>query len=72
MRQPKFRGVSKETNKWIYGFGWFETDYTETYLQELEQTKQDAANSLINIIEDSTKFYYTMLDVAHAVAAKMK
>ena len=42
MRQPKFRGVSKETNKWIYGFGWFETDYTEIYLQELEQTNQDA------------------------------
>ena len=42
----------------------------DKFLQE--QTKQDAANSLINIIEDSTKFYYTMLDVAHAVAAKMK
>ncbi|MGD6876825.1 YopX family protein [Bacillus infantis] len=34
MRQPKFRGFSKETNSWHYGHGWFKSDYTEEYKQE--------------------------------------
>lgn len=42
MVQPKFRGKSKETNEWSYGFGWYETDYTDEYLKELGQTLQDA------------------------------
>lgn len=34
MREPKFRGYSKETNSWHYGHGWFKTDLTEEYKQE--------------------------------------
>jgi hypothetical protein len=34
MKQPRFRGFSKETNSWHYGHGWFEVDYTEEYKQE--------------------------------------
>lgn len=34
MRQPKFRGFNIEENKWHYGHGWFEIDYTEEYKQE--------------------------------------
>lgn len=42
MKQPKFRGFSYETNSWQYGFGWFETDYTDDYLEEKGRSKQDA------------------------------
>lgn len=42
MEQPEFRGLSKESNSWNYGFGWYETDYTEEYLEELGQLEQDA------------------------------
>ncbi|MFS0878097.1 YopX family protein [Solibacillus isronensis] len=42
MMQPKFRGFSKEMKNWVYGFGWYETDYTDEYLEELKQEKQDA------------------------------
>lgn len=41
MIPPKFRGRCKETNQWVYGFGWMETDYTKEYLQGFGQTKQD-------------------------------
>lgn len=34
MRQPKFRGISRESNKWYYGYGWFKTDFTEEYKKE--------------------------------------
>lgn len=34
MKEPKFRGFSKETNSWYYGHGWFEIDYTDEYLKE--------------------------------------
>lgn len=34
MGQPKFRGFSRETNKWHYGHGWFEIDYTDEFLKE--------------------------------------
>lgn len=40
MREPKFRGFSKETNNWHYGHGWFEIDYTEEYLLEKGIEKQ--------------------------------
>ena len=42
MREPLFRGVSKETNEWVYGFGWFKTDYTEEYLKASGKIEQDA------------------------------
>lgn len=42
MKQPKFRGVSKETNNIIYGFGWCESGYTDEFLKELGQENQDA------------------------------
>jgi len=42
MRQPKFRGINKESGNWSYGFGWYETDYTDEFLKELKQPKQDA------------------------------
>lgn len=34
MREPKYRGFSKETKSWHYGHGWFKTDLTEEYKQE--------------------------------------
>lgn len=34
MREPKYRGFSKETNSWHYGHGWFEIDYTDEYKAE--------------------------------------
>lgn len=34
MNQPKFRGYSKETERWHYGHGWFKSNYTEEYKQE--------------------------------------
>lgn len=40
MREPKFRGFSKETNSWHYGHGWFEIDYTDEYLLEKGIEKQ--------------------------------
>jgi uncharacterized phage protein (TIGR01671 family) len=40
VREPLFRGVSKETNEWVYGFGWFKTDYTEEYLKALGKIEQ--------------------------------
>lgn len=42
MRESLFRGVSEETNEWVYGFGWFKTDYTEEYLKESGKIEQDA------------------------------
>lgn len=40
--QPLFRGINKETNQWVYGFGWYKTEYTEKFLFELKQSEQDA------------------------------
>lgn len=34
MKEPKFRGFNLETNKWYYGHGWFEADYTNEFLEE--------------------------------------
>jgi len=34
MKQPKFRGYSVEEDRWYYGYGWFEIDYTDEYLKE--------------------------------------
>lgn len=34
MTEPEFRGFNKEENKWFYGHGWSEIDYTVEYLQE--------------------------------------
>lgn len=34
MREPKFRGYSKGTNSWHYGFGWIDIDYTDEFLEE--------------------------------------
>lgn len=34
MRQPKYRGYSRETNQWHYGHGWFAADYTNEFLKE--------------------------------------
>ncbi|MFB7302589.1 YopX family protein [Heyndrickxia sporothermodurans] len=42
MRQPKFRGFSPETNEWVYGYGWHETDYTDDFLRSINQSRQDA------------------------------
>lgn len=42
MEQPKFRGFSKELNTWVYGFGWYKTDYTEEFIRTLNQSTQDA------------------------------
>ena len=42
----------------------------DKFLQE--ETKQDAANSLLTIIEESTNMYYNFLDTAHNIAAKFK
>lgn len=42
MKQPKFRGFSYESSSWQNGFGWFETDYTDDYLEEKRRLKQDA------------------------------
>lgn len=42
MRESLFRGVSEETNEWVYGFGWFKTDYTEEYLKASGKIEQDA------------------------------
>ncbi|WP_346234528.1 YopX family protein [Lysinibacillus telephonicus] len=42
MREPKFRGFSLETNEWVYGYGWHETDYTDDFLRSINQSRQDA------------------------------
>ena len=42
----------------------------EKFLQQ--QIKQDAANSLLTIIEESTGSFYSLLDTAHNLAVKWK
>lgn len=34
MNEPLFRGFNRKENKWYYGFGWYEIDYTDEYLKE--------------------------------------
>lgn len=41
MNEPKFKGYSKEEEKWYEGFGWCITDYTEEYMKEMG-IKQEA------------------------------
>lgn len=31
MEEPVFRGYSVELGVWVYGYGWFEIDYTDEY-----------------------------------------
>ncbi|WP_144537142.1 YopX family protein [Bacillus thuringiensis] len=34
MKEPKFRGYSKDTNQWHFGFGYYINNYTETFKVE--------------------------------------
>lgn len=40
MKQPKFKGYSRETNSWHYGYGWFNADFTTDYLKEKNLPEQ--------------------------------
>lgn len=40
MKQPKFRGFCKGTNRWHYGFGWCGIDYTDDFLKETGMKSQ--------------------------------
>lgn len=40
MEQPLFRGFSKRTNSWHYGFGWCEIEHTAEFLKDKGMTPQ--------------------------------
>lgn len=41
MLNPKFRGFCRDTNKWHYGVGWWDSDLTDGYLKEKGIPSQD-------------------------------